>query len=263
MLLVTYVAQFKCKRIYIDTMKDIKTHWDSVYSDPNKSQHTWSQPVPHLTLQLFDQLNLPKDAAIIDIGGGDSTLVDHLLERGYSNLTVLDISQNALMKSQCRLGEKAALVNWICGNVMDLEHEQVFQLWIDRATFHFLQTPEEINRYREVLEKSTSAESKVILATFSETGPSQCSGLPVMRYSSYSLTDVFMTCFDRKIVVRENHKTPSEAEQKFIYVSFEKRKLGEQANHYIGEDEFFSTETNPWEESNGSFCSIEQKGCCC
>jgi len=162
-------------------MKNLRSHWESVYNDPNKTHHTWTQRIPHLTLQLFDQLNLPKDASIVDIGGGDSTLVDHLLERGYSNLTVLDISQNALTKSQSRLGEKAALVNWICGNVMDLEHEQLFQLWIDRATFHFLQTPAEINRYREVLEKSTSAESKVILATFSETGPTQCSGLPVMR----------------------------------------------------------------------------------
>jgi ubiquinone/menaquinone biosynthesis C-methylase UbiE len=244
-------------------MKDFKTHWDSVYKDPEKIRHTWTQHVPELTLTMIDQLNLAKDAAIIDIGGGDSTLVDHFLERGYTNVTVLDISMHALNRSKKRLGENAKLVKWICGNVLETEFEQQYQLWIDRATFHFLQNHSEIELYREKVKENTKAGSSLIIATFSEEGPEQCSGLPVKQYSAYALTDVFKSSFDRKRVILEDHTTPSGTLQKFIYILFQKRKPGEQANHSISEAELFKTDRPISVKIEGPNCSIDQKGCCC
>lgn len=244
-------------------MKDLKTHWEAVYKDPEKIDHTWTQHVPELSLTLIDQLQLAKDAPIIDVGGGDSTLVDHLLERGYTNVTVLDISKHALTRSQKRLGKKSKLVNWICSDVLESKLEQQYKLWIDRATFHFLQNPVERKLYNEIVDQHTEADSNLILATFNENGPEKCSGLIVTRYSAYSLSDVFKQSFDRKRVILEDHVTPSGSLQKFIYVLFQKRKPGEQANHSISEAELFKTDQSALDKIEGSICSIDQKGCCC
>lgn len=246
-------------------MKDLKKHWEAVYSDPAKVKHTWSQAVPDRTLLLLDRIKADKSQPIIDVGGGDSILVDYLLLEGYTNITVLDISEQAIERSKKRLGKKASKINWVVSNILDYESECNFAVWIDRAAFHFLQSPTEIQQYHELVDRSTKEGSSLIISTFSEIGPEKCSGLPVKRYDKYGLTDVFKGSFDRQDVIREDHVTPANTLQQFIYVHFKKRATNAQANHSIKDDELFLTDLTKIndEEKNGDFCGIDQGGCCC
>ena len=226
-------------------MVDLKTHWESVYSDPSKIKHTWTQAVPSVTLSLLKRIDIDKSLPIIDIGGGDSTLVDELIELGYTDITVLDISKEAISRSQKRLGTKADLVTWVASNVLAFQPNKEYAVWIDRATFHFLQTPEEIGTYSSLVKKSLIKNGFLIIATFSEIGPAQCSGLPVKRYDKYALTDVFKSNFDRKWSVFEEHVTPSSTIQQFIYCSFQLRPEGQLPNHSLENDEFVLSDLSP------------------
>jgi 2-polyprenyl-3-methyl-5-hydroxy-6-metoxy-1,4-benzoquinol methylase len=246
-------------------MTDLKKHWEAVYSDPAKVKHTWSQAVPDRTLLLLDRIKADKTQPIIDVGGGDSILVDYLLLEGYTDITVLDISEQAIECSKNRLGEKASKINWVVSNILDYESECNFAVWIDRAAFHFLQSPSDIQHYYQLVDRSTKEGSSLIISTFSEVGPAQCSGLPVKRYDKYSLTDVFKGSFDRQDVIREDHITPANTLQQFIYVHFNKRSINAQPNHSLKEDELFLSDlTNTIdEEASGDYCGIDQAGCCC
>lgn len=244
-------------------MVDLKKHWETVYSDPEKVEHTWTQALPERTLLLLERISIDKSLPIIDIGGGDSQLVDHLLNAGYSNITVLDISEHAIERSKTRLGLRAKEVSWIVTNILEFEPSQHYAIWIDRATFHFLQTPEEIEKYASVVKKSVAMNGSMIISTFSESGPSSCSGLPVKRYSKYELTDVFKSHFDRKQTILEDHKTPANTIQQFIYCWFQRRNEGEMANHSIEKDELFLSDLTRINADEGASCGIDQKGCCC
>jgi 2-polyprenyl-3-methyl-5-hydroxy-6-metoxy-1,4-benzoquinol methylase len=243
-------------------MTDLKAHWEAVYSDPTKVKHTWTQAVPDRTLLLLSRMAVDKSLPIIDIGGGDSQLVDHLLNAGYSNITVLDISEHAIERSKARLGLRAQDVTWIVSNILEFEPSDQYAIWIDRATFHFLQTPGEIERYYHVIEKSIAKNGSLIISTFSEVGPSSCSGLPVKRYSKYELTDVFKSHFDRKHTILEDHKTPANTLQQFIYCWFQRRNDGEMANHSIEKDELFLSDLSVDSEGEANSCGIDQRGCC-
>lgn len=200
----------------------MKNHWETVYKTKNPNQVSWTQKIPQTSLSFIKALNLPQNASIIDIGGGDSKLVDFLLDRGFTNISVLDISTKALEKAQERLGEKAKLVQWIESDIIDFEPKTKYDLWHDRAAFHFLTSETDKNKYLEIVHKSVSG--FLILGTFSEKGPKKCSGLDIQQYSEESLTAMMKNGFEKLHCITEDHTTPFETVQNFLYCSFKKSK---------------------------------------
>ncbi len=195
-----------------------KTHWDRVYQTKPADQVSWFQEHAERSLQFIRNTGVAKDGHIIDVGGGASTLVDDLLREGYRNLTVLDISVAALQAAQRRLGEAADRVHWLEADITQIEFpEASVDVWHDRAVFHFLTFAQDRLRYVQAVLRAVKPGGHVIVATFAEDGPLQCSGLDIMRYRPDSLHDEFGAAFDLIDSVDEAHHTPSGAEQKFIY----------------------------------------------
>ncbi len=185
---------------------DRKKHWETVYRTKNPNQVSWTQELPKTSLAFIRSLELKKSAKIIDIGGGDSTLVDHLLEEGFENITVLDISAKSLEKAKDRLGEKASKVNWIVSDITEYEPNTTFDVWHDRATFHFLTTTEQITKYIETAKDSVNG--FLTIGTFSDNGPTKCSGLEISQYYEEDLTKVLKNGFEKIGCVTEDHLTP-------------------------------------------------------
>ena len=164
---------------------------------------------------------MPKTAKIIDIGGGDSKLVDYLLDEGFENITVLDISAKALAKVKKRLGDKAEKINWIVNDITEFDPDTTFDIWHDRATFHFLTTAAQISKYMDTARKAVSG--YLTIATFSENGPKKCSGLDVKRYSEENLTTELKNGFEKIRCVTEDHTTPFDTIQNFLFCSFKRQ----------------------------------------
>ena len=205
-----------------------RDHWEHVYSTRATDAVSWFQPHLELSLRLIEATGVSVDASIIDIGGGASTLVDDLLARGYRNITVLDLSAAALDAAKKRLGAEAAGVIWLEADIRGAElPAQAYDLWHDRAVFHFLTVPDARQAYLEAARRSVKPGGYVIVATFAEDGPQQCSGLPVMRYSAAQLEAEFGEAFDLVTHERERHETPFGTNQQFTYCVF--RKAGPQA----------------------------------
>lgn len=202
-------------------ISDIKLHWETVYNTKSPDQVSWTQKNPKTSLNFITSFQLPKEASIIDIGGGDSLLVDFLLEEGYSNITVLDISGKALERAQKRLGSKAKLVTWIESNVIDFTPEKKYDVWHDRAAFHFLTSQEDISRYVSLTNSFVS--HRLIIGTFSMKGPKKCSGLEITQYSKNKMSVIFNECFEQNNSLEEIHHTPFNTTQNFIFCSFKKR----------------------------------------
>lgn len=154
---------------------DRKNHWEKVYQTKNPDQVSWTQEIPKTSLEFIHSLGLNKNAKIIDIGGGDSKLVDHLLNEGYHNITVLDISDKAIEKAKKRLGENATKVNWIVSDITEFEPHSSFDVWHDRATFHFLTSEEQIKKYIKIATKCVSG--YLIIGTLSSDGPKNVADL--------------------------------------------------------------------------------------
>jgi len=171
-------------------------------------------------LRYIEKINLPKDAKIIDIGGGDSYLIDILLEKGFTNLYLLDISAKAIERIKTRLGEKAKKVTFIISNIIDFEPITTFDFWHDRASFHFLTEKNEIEKYAEIVAKSISKNGKMVIGTFSEEGPKKCSGLDITQYNEMSMSTIFEANFEKIDCFTEDHKTPFETTQNFIFCAF-------------------------------------------
>lgn len=199
---------------------DRKEHWDTVYKTKTPEQVSWTQAVPGTALSLISNFTLDKSTPVIDIGGGDSRFVDHMLEAGYSNISVLDISAHALERARVRLGERAAQVTWIVADITAFQPDTVYGLWHDRATFHFLTSQAEIERYRHMVSNHVSR--YMILGTFSEKGPEKCSNLPVQRYSDIALKDLFKANFTQLHHQTEIHETPFGTTQEFLFSSYKK-----------------------------------------
>lgn len=197
-----------------------KKHWEKVYETKNPDQVSWTQEIPQTSLDFMYSFQLPKTAKIIDVGGGESKLVDHLLNEGYENITVLDISEKALEKTKKRLGENASKVNWIVSNILDFKPDTKFDLWHDRATFHFLTTPEEIVKYVEIAENAI--DGYLILGTFSDKGPTKCSGLEITQYNKEKLAAEWNNNFTKIRCVEEIHTTPFDTSQHFLFCSFKR-----------------------------------------
>lgn len=195
-----------------------KRHWEHIYATRPTDRVSWFQEHADQSVHLIEATGAPSDAAIIDVGGGASIFVDDLLSRAYTNLTVLDISAAALEAARQRLGDLGSLVRWVEADVLDAElPPHHFDVWHDRAVFHFLTSPQDRQTYVAAVLKAVKPGGHVIVATFAEDGPTECSGLPVMRYSAEELHAEFGAPFTLVRHERESHHTPGGAVQKFIY----------------------------------------------
>jgi len=199
----------------------LKSHWETIYSTRKPEEVSWTEEVPSHSLQVIELLQLPKTANIADIGGGDSKLVDYLLGEGYQNLTVVDISGAAIARAQKRLGSASQKVKWIESNVLDYEPDGRIDLWHDRAAFHFLTQPADVEKYLSILQKYVTG--FVLLSTFSTNGPDKCSGLPVQQYSELNLVNLLESYFAKIQCSTHIHVTPAGAEQEFLSCFFRKR----------------------------------------
>ena len=199
-------------------MTDQKSHWETVYRTKRPTDVSWYQREPTVSLELIRRGAPDTSARIIDVGGGASTLVDSLLRAGYSNVFVLDLSATALAETRTRLGDRASRVQWLEGDVLSgTLPEAAFDLWHDRALFHFLTNAGDRAAYVAQVRRAVRPGGYVLVATFAEDGPLRCSGLPVVRYSAETLCDEFDGGFELIDSVREQHVTPGGSTQSFIY----------------------------------------------
>lgn len=195
-----------------------KQHWEQVYATRAANEVSWFQEHAALSLKLIRNAGVPTSASIIDVGGGAATLVDDLLAAGYGNVSVLDLSAAALAAARSRLGSRASAVRWIEANVLEFDFPRHgYDVWHDRAVFHFLTGEAERHVYVRAVLRAVKPGGLVIVATFAEDGPTQCSGLPVMRYSADGLHAEFGEPFLLLGHERESHHTPTGREQKFVY----------------------------------------------
>ena len=190
-------------------------YWDGRYSDIGDTEVSWFQATPETSLMLIERVGDPRHG-VVDVGGGASRLVDHLLERGYHDLTVVDVSQQALSVARERVGN--APVHWVVSDVREWQPDRTFDLWHDRAAYHFLVDPDEQRHYWDLVRASVPAGGHVVISTFAEDGPQMCSGLPVHRYSGAGLAAAMGEGFVVRETVREEHVTPSGGTQSFVWL---------------------------------------------
>lgn len=200
-----------------------KEHWEEVYHTKAADTVSWFQPVPLTSLELITGVCPDKKAAIIDIGCGDAFLSEALLQRGYENLSALDISHEAIERARKRIGAGADEITWLAGDVLDFKPHATFDFWHDRAAFHFLTMPEDISAYADIAGKGIKPGGWLLVAAFSETGPDKCSGLPVHQYNEKSLSLVFRHDFELVKTMAEKHRTPAGKEQDFIFCLFKRK----------------------------------------
>ena len=199
-----------------------QTHWNEVYATKAADKVSWFQPRAEMSMRLIEAAGATKEGAIIDIGGGSSVLIDHLLDAGFVDVTVLDISGRALIGSKDRLGVRAADVHWIINDVLAWSPARAYDVWHDRAVFHFLTDVRGREAYRATLLKGLRPRGALILGTFAEDGPQKCSGLPVHRWSAGGLADELGAEFRLIESLREDHRTPAGAIQPFTWARFER-----------------------------------------
>ena len=196
-------------------------HWQRVYATKGETEVSWFQENPTVSLELIERVGVTPRSAVIDIGGGASRLVDSLLSRGFEQLTVLDVSETALAAARARLGAKSARVRWVAADVTQWEPPPAaYDLWHDRAAFHFLTEPADRAAYLARLRKALRPRGHVIIATFAPDGPERCSGLPVVRYDAASLAEILGAAFRLVDARRDEHRTPWAATQRFQFSTF-------------------------------------------
>ncbi len=201
---------------------DRKKHWENIYNSKQLNEVSWYQPNPETSLDFVKQFNLSLTAKIIDIGGGDSFLVDHLLAMGFQNITVLDISESALERAKQRLGENASKVTWIVADAATFKPTELYDFWHDRAAFHFLTQEQEIENYLATIQQSIKPSGILVIGTFSEQGPKKCSGIEIKQYSEVSMSDRLKKFFEKIKCITVDHQTPFDTVQNFIFCSFRK-----------------------------------------
>lgn len=202
---------------------DRHTHWNTVYDTKGDTNVSWFEPLPALSIEMLDAAGLHEDSCVIDIGGGDSRVVDHLLDRGLRCVAVLDVSGAALRRAQTRLGERASIPTWIEADVTGPWSFEPVDIWHDRAVFHFLTDAADRARYRTHLEALVKPNGAVIVATFALDGPEKCSGLPVARYSPETLAGELGPAFALVDSATHVHTTPWGTTQSFQYARFCRR----------------------------------------
>ncbi len=202
---------------------DKKKHWETIYETKALVDTSWYQKKPVTSLQFIEDLKISKTAKIIDVGGGDSFLIDHLLELGYTDITVLDISEKAIKRAKERLGDKADLIKWIVSDVTAFVPKAAYDVWHDRAAFHFLTAMDDIDKYIRAAKNGIKKEGHLIIGTFAETGPQKCSGIPIKQYSEIDLEKCFNSFFIKKNSAKIAHKTPFDTIQNFTFCVFQKK----------------------------------------
>jgi len=200
-----------------------KPHWENVFATKTEKEVSWYQPYPQTSIDFFNEWKLPLDAKIIDIGGGDSYFIDALLTLGYTNIHLLDISENAIERARKRLGEKAEAVTFIVSDVLDFQPEITYDLWYDRACFHFLVDPIQIATYKKIVAKALGPNGKMIIGTFSKLGPLKCSGLEITQYAEEDLKNTFEDDFEAISCQAVEHQTPFDTIQNFTFCNFKKK----------------------------------------
>jgi len=199
---------------------DRRTHWENVYQTRGETEVSWFEDSPVISLDLIRATVVRPDAAVIDIGGGASRLTDALLNAGFSSLTVLDLSEKALEVAKTRLGERAACVKWIAADVTVWQPPDTYDVWHDRATFHFLTDPSDRAAYADRVSQAVRPGGHVIIGTFAPDGPERCSGLPVIRHDAASLQAVLGPSFTLIESRGHAHRTPMGATQQFQFSRF-------------------------------------------
>jgi trans-aconitate methyltransferase len=199
------------------------SHWQNVYKEKAENQVSWFQETPAVSLELIEAVHPKFDSAIIDIGGGASRLVDALVREGYRDLTVLDVSENAIAMAKARLGEPAEMVKWIVADVTQWEPTRRYDLWHDRAAFHFLTEAPDRTAYVECLASALRPGGHAIIATFAMDGPERCSGLPVVRYDAPRLSATLGNAFAFVETRRHDHRTPMGGVQRFQFSIFRRQ----------------------------------------
>lgn len=197
-----------------------KEHWQQVYAARREAELSWFESVPNISLDILLTPSLHRSSSILDVGGGTSRLVDALLDRGFTQLTVLDIADTALETSKQRLGERACGVCWIAADITKWQPDRFYSAWHDRAVFHFLTTEEKRRAYRAAMEKAVAPGGIVVIGTFALDGPERCSGLPVQRYSAKSLAAELGDAYRWTATRRTEHTTPAGNVQRFQYSRF-------------------------------------------
>jgi ubiquinone/menaquinone biosynthesis C-methylase UbiE len=197
---------------------EAQQHWDKIYSSRQPNEVSWTQDVPQTSLDFIHSFNVSKTANIIDIGGGDSKLVDFLVDEGFENITVLDISEKALERAKKRLGDRASNVTWIVCDIVDFKPDIKYDIWHDRAAFHFLTTGDQIEKYLTTARRAVRG--YLTIGTFSENGPIKCSGLTIKQYSEEQLQSQLSKGFKKIRCITEDHITPFNTTQNFLFCSF-------------------------------------------
>ena len=200
---------------------DTEKHWETIYETKASNQVSWTQEIPKTSLEFIKSFGLKKDAQIVDVGGGDSKLVDFLIDEGFKNITVLDISAKSLDKAKKRLGEKAEKINWIVCDITEFEPDKSYDVWHDRASFHFLTSDQQIAKYMKIAREFVKG--YLTIGTFSEKGPEKCSGLRIKQYTEETLAQELKNGFEKVKCVREDHITPFDTIQNFLFCSFKKQ----------------------------------------
>jgi 2-polyprenyl-3-methyl-5-hydroxy-6-metoxy-1,4-benzoquinol methylase len=197
---------------------DARTHWEKIYTTKAPDQVSWYRPHLETSLGLVLRAVSDRAASIVDVGGGESTLVDDLLQEGFQNITVLDVSQAAIDVNKARLGEKASSVRWLVADVTQVQLQvSAYDLWHDRAVFHFLTAKEQRTAYVRQVIQAVKSGGHVIVSTFGPEGPTKCSGLEVVRYDAESLHEEFGARFRLVESSKEIHQTPFGTTQQFLY----------------------------------------------
>jgi 2-polyprenyl-3-methyl-5-hydroxy-6-metoxy-1,4-benzoquinol methylase len=198
-------------------------HWQNVYKEKAENQVSWFQETPAISLELIEAVHPKFDSAIVDIGGGASRLVDRLAREGYRDLTVLDVSESAIAMAKARMGEPAEAVKWIVADVTQWEPTRRYDLWHDRAAFHFLTQAPDRNAYVECLASALRPGGHAIIGTFAMDGPERCSGLPVVRYDAAFLSATLGNAFALVETRRHDHRTPMGGVQRFQFSIFHRQ----------------------------------------
>lgn len=200
-----------------------KDHWEKVYTEKDENQVSWFQEKPVVSLEWIQELQPEPDSRVLDVGGGDSRLVDHLLSAGYRDITVLDISSRALDRSKSRLGTKGEAIHWMEADAVNITMEAPVDLWHDRAAFHFLTEEADIRSYVRGMKKGIKPGGHAIIATFSKAGPTRCSGIPVQQYAPGDLEALLAPEFELLRSRTMDHETPSGNSQNFLFTAFRRK----------------------------------------
>lgn len=198
----------------------LKSHWENIYTTKSENQFSWYEKYPTLSIKYLEEKKLPKDASIIDIGGGQSRLAEVLIDKGYTNVTVLDISETAIANTKKRLGEKAKKIKWVVSDINSFDASNKYDFWHDRAVLHFLTSNDQVNDYLHKANNFVTENGYMTVGTFSEKGPLKCSGIEIIQYSEDKMNMLFSPYFDKIYCEEVIHITPTQNEQNFTFCNF-------------------------------------------